>query len=204
MLDYSNIYIGGIEPISFSDFPGGISTVIFLCGCNFRCPTCHNKEIAWDYSNIDEVPLQEIIKTIDSYKDYIDAITISGGEPTIYENLPDFIDLLKSKYNVKIKLDSNGSNLSRIMEVIEKVDNLSLDIKGPFHKYPILTGNSFSREEAKNNFYEFFELTRKYPGKIKFRTTKVPYLTESDLEEVNEYVEKFSLSHVFQQYVQIN
>lgn len=190
----------GVEPASFIDFPGYISTVLFLGGCNWRCPTCHNKNIAWYYNEMEAIPFDFVLQKLSSV--FVDAVTITGGEPTISSNLKNLIDELSKKFNFAIKLDSNGSNPKVLSDLINKLDKIAVDIKGPFYKYPVLTGNMISEKQAKNNFEYIFELANNNPNKIYFRTTLVPQLSNGDLEEVKSYVKNHT--HYFQEYLEEN
>lgn len=113
---------------SFIDYPGKIATVLFMGGCNLRCPYCHNPslvEIKEKENNL--IDLEEIIVYLDKRKEIIEGVVLSGGEPTIHkESLPEIVRILKEK-KLSIKLDTNGL----IPEMIEKIspDYCALDLK---------------------------------------------------------------------------
>lgn len=184
---------------SFCDWPGKVSSVIFLRGCNFRCPTCHNYELLTTTETID---FDEIFEKLKKNSKWIDHITISGGEPTIYKDLHELIYFLY-KNNFNVKLDTNGSNPDMIYNVISYTTMFSIDIKGPYHKYPELTGYKISEERIKNNFNNhIIPLAKSSPEKFQFRTTLVPSLTEEDISEVKTYLPS-SFSIQFQKYIEI-
>lgn len=169
---------------SFCDWPGKISSVIFVRGCNFRCPTCHNYELLDSKETINFDVLFENMKK--NYK-WIDHVTISGGEPTIYKDLDELVFLLY-RNDFKVKIDTNGSNPHIIRDLIPFVSLFSIDIKGPFHKYPELSGYKISEKRIEENFNKFIIPTAvKHSENFQFRTTLVPSITEEDISEIKSY-----------------
>lgn len=119
--------INHIIGTSFIDYPKEISMVVFTKGCNMRCPYCHNKELEEEeliYTT------EDVLSFLKKRKGLVDAITISGGEPTLQEGLVAFCRQLKM-LKVKIKLDTNGSNPSVLEQLIEEdlLDYVAMDIK---------------------------------------------------------------------------
>jgi len=123
---------GGIQKNSLIDYPGKISCVLFLSGCNFKCPYCHNPELAKGCINclpwFQENNVYDFLK---SHKPFLDGVVISGGEPTLHDK-----DLMSICQRVKalgypVKLDTNGSRPDVIQEIIRNklVDYLAMDIK---------------------------------------------------------------------------
>lgn len=169
---------------SFCDWPGRMSSIIFVRGCNFRCPTCHNYELLETSETID---LEKTLEELKNNSKWIDHVTISGGEPTIYNDLDDLVYLLR-KNGFKVKLDTNGSNPFVIYDLISIVSLFSIDIKGPFRKYPELTGYKIDEETIRRNFMEYIiPLAKNNPSKFQFRTTLVPSLKEEDISEIKSY-----------------
>lgn len=120
---FSNV--AGWQKNSFIDYPGKIATVIFLGHCNLQCPYCHNPSI------IRNPPKglsfgEDIIRYLSKNKTFIDGVVITGGEPTLYKNLPQLVNFIRS-LGYPVKLDTNGLNPDRIKEV--SPDYLALDIK---------------------------------------------------------------------------
>lgn len=138
MWDKGSINILGIEKSSFIDYPNNICTVIFTGGCNFRCPYCHNSSIVNNEGN--KIGEGEIIDFLESRKKFVDALCISGGEPTIQKGLYDFVCKVKKK-GFNIKLDTNGTNPDLLEKLIDEklVDYVAMDIKAPMEKYPLIT-----------------------------------------------------------------
>jgi pyruvate formate lyase activating enzyme len=189
--------IYGFEQTSLIDFPDHVSSVIFLGNCNWRCPTCHNKDIAWYYKDFDPLPFENVFNKIKEASNFIDAITITGGEPTVCSQLISLINKL-STLNLKIKVDTNGSNPVIVNNLINSVSKFAVDFKGPFSYYPYLTGNCITEEEAKDKLTQIFNLADVYPNKFYFRTTLVPCL-KNEVKNIELFMEGYE--HYFQEYV---
>lgn len=125
--------IGGIQKVSLIDFPGKISCVIFTQGCNFRCRYCHNPELVYPHLFKKEISYEIIFEYLKKRKGLLEAVVITGGEPTIHSNILDFIKEIK-KLGYDVKLDTNGSNPEMLEEVIPFVDYVAMDIKTWFDR----------------------------------------------------------------------
>ena len=104
-----SIFIG-IEPVSLVDYDGKIACALFVGGCNFRCPFCHNSEIVLHAGEYECKTEEEIFDYLTERKRVLDAVVISGGEPTLYPQVYDFIKRVKAM-GFLVKLDTNGTNL---------------------------------------------------------------------------------------------
>ena len=168
--------IGGFQKLSLIDFPGTISSIVFTAGCNFRCPYCHNPDLINDYSGklLSEKDILEILETS---KKMIDGVVITGGEPTLHRDLPEFIRSLKD-IGFKIKLDTNGSNPEMVRKLLDDnlVDYVAMDIKAPKRKYVLVSGENFKYE----SFLESVEVLRSSEVQYEFRTTVYPNLFEME------------------------
>ena len=132
--------IAGFEKISLQDYPNHISCIIFTQGCNMKCPFCQNSTlIPMDSKNL--IPENEVLNYIESRKNFINGITISGGEPTVQNDLKDFIIKVK-KIGLDIKLDTNGINYNLLEDLINNklVDYVAMDIKNTMKKYDYTSG----------------------------------------------------------------
>jgi len=196
----SNIY--GYQRFSAVDYPAKPGPVIFLGGCNFRCPTCHNLNIV--DKKTDLIDFDFIYNDILTYKKYIHGITITGGEPLLNNSVIDLVDSL-SKLNIPIKLDTNGSNPDLIEELLPLIDLFAIDIKGPWYLYAVLTGFKIKEEEIKRCFKQIFKIAIKDINREKFyfRTTVVPTLTESNIEIIKMYLQDNHYLHL-QEYIPVN
>lgn len=121
--------LGGLIKNSFIDFPGKISCVAFVTGCNFSCPYCHNPELAMG-KNPQPVNEEWFFEFLDQRKNFLDGVVISGGEPTLAKDLPAFIESIKKK-GFTVKLDTNGSRPDRIADLLsgDLLDYIAMDVK---------------------------------------------------------------------------
>ena len=178
-------FIRGFQSYSFCDWPAKVSCVIFLGSCNLRCPTCHNSQLAWKPETLPLVSREKIFAFLDKNRKWLDGIVISGGEPTCTPGLDSFLSELAA-FDQPIKLDTNGLRPDIIKDLLEQglVQMLSVDIKGPWRKYPLLTGNRCSMQQAGDSLQEVIRMSENYNCRFQFRCTKVPDLTEEDIREV--------------------
>lgn len=127
--------IGGLQKNTLLDFPGRVSALVFTLGCNFHCPYCHNPELL----NAQTAPLpeDELFAFLEKRRDVLDGLVISGGEPTLHSDLPDFCRRVK-ELGYAVKLDSNGSCPTRLEQLFDLglVDYLAMDIKADPRAYP--------------------------------------------------------------------
>lgn len=161
------------------DFPGEVCTTLFFGGCNFRCPWCHNADLVLRPFALPEIAPEEILTFLDRRKSFIQAVCLTGGEPTLTLNLEDFIKQLKVR-GIKVKIDTNGTKPEVIAGLLEKdlLDYVAMDVKGPMEKYNLLTGVRVDLEAIK----ESITLIKNSRVAYEFRTTVVPgLLTEEDL-----------------------
>ncbi|MDD3245241.1 MAG: anaerobic ribonucleoside-triphosphate reductase activating protein [Candidatus ainarchaeum sp.] len=131
--------VGAIEKFSTIDYPDKISCAIFLKGCNFFCGFCYNKQLVCKelLESTPDLPLKDIQDFLDKRVGLIDAVVISGGEPTIYgDSLISFIKDIRSK-GYLIKLDTNGSNPEILEKLISQklIDYVAMDLKDSFENY---------------------------------------------------------------------
>ena len=133
--------LGGIQKTSLIDYPGKVSCVLFLAGCNFRCPFCHNPELVKRDRRSSYFDVQAVYRFLERRKEFLDGVVISGGEPTIHEDLIDLCKEIK-KIGYPVKLDTNGSRPKIIRRLIDEgyVDYIAMDIKTDlFHYFPHIT-----------------------------------------------------------------
>lgn len=173
---------------SLLDYPKSVSVVLFTVGCNFCCPYCHNPELVLAKVSIAEE--EEIFEEIRKRK-ITNRVVITGGEPTVHEDLPAFIRKLKKSDHL-VKLDTNGSNPRMVEDLLANglLDYVALDIKSGIEKFPTVTG--LSEESAKEmfkNVLETLRLLKRYSVPHEVRTTYVPgLLDERDIAEIKELV----------------
>ncbi|MBM4312544.1 MAG: anaerobic ribonucleoside-triphosphate reductase activating protein [Deltaproteobacteria bacterium] len=128
--------IGGLQRVSLIDYPGKIGAVIFTQGCNFRCGYCHNPELVYPDRYGPVIPEEDVLSFLDKRRGKLEAVTVTGGEPTLQPDLERVLEEIK-KRGYLTKLDTNGSKPDVLEKVIRRrlADYLAMDIKGPLKKY---------------------------------------------------------------------
>ena len=122
------------------NYPGYVASTVFTCGCNFRCPYCHNPEFVIKGSDEtyfgETYTEEEILEHLQKRKGFLDALVVSGGEPTLHADLASFLRKVRAM-GLKIKLDSNGSRPEVIASLINEnlIDYVAMDLKAPLEKY---------------------------------------------------------------------
>lgn len=124
--------IKGFLETSFVDWPGRIAAVLFLGGCNYRCPYCHNRRIVLEPETLPDWPLDEILRRLGGRRNWVDGVCVTGGEPTVHPGLPGLLKILKAD-GWAVKLDTNGSRPQVLGGILQEgtVDAISMDIKAP-------------------------------------------------------------------------
>ena len=186
----------GLEPLSLCDWPGRPCAVIFLGGCNLRCPTCHNFELAWTMERLPVVPDWKVRVFLAERRRWLMGVTVTGGEPTMAPGLGELLWEL-NKLELPVKLDSNGMRPDVVAELLDQglVHTFAVDVKGPYAKYPALTGNAVDEALARANMERIFALAESRPESFYFRLTRVPGLTDDDVRQARGYLpEGFSLT----------
>lgn len=154
----------GIEKLSLVDYEGKLACTLFTKGCNFKCVFCHNSSLVFDY-NLNEIDDEVVFDYLKKRKNQLDAVVITGGEPTLMPTLKDKIIKIKH-LGYLVKLDTNGTNPDVIKELHEQnlIDYIAMDIKSSLIKYSLITDTKVNCENIKesinyiiNNFknYEF-------------------------------------------------
>jgi len=162
--------IMGFQPDSYLDWDAGLSSVIFTGKCNLACPACHAGDLI---RRTDSIKTEAVLEKLLARRRLVRRVVISGGEPTLEEDLPEFLEIL-NKSGFKVKLYTNGTNPEAVEEIVRAslVDAMSMDIKGPKELYPIITGvNSI------DNMIPRFEKSMVYVSRLadhEFRTTAAP------------------------------
>ncbi len=178
--------IGGFIKTSLIDYAGKIAAVIFLCGCNFRCPYCHNPELVKDDLEI-FFSEDEILDFLKKRKNFLEGVVISGGEPFFQKELKDFILKIKSE-GYFIKIDTNGSFPERIKEVIELklIDYIAMDIKKDIYSYyPLIC----SDKNISEKILQSIEMITNGSVDYEFRTTCVKDVVDKeDIEKISKIV----------------
>lgn len=196
--------IGGFQKYSLIDYPGKVCAIVFTIGCNFRCPFCHNSELV--IGKPKEVPSEVIFEYLEKNKNLLDAVEITGGEPTLQSDLKDFAKKIK-ELGLLVKVDTNGARTNVIKELIneELVDYIAMDVKAPleFEKYNKVVGGVLTREMFEN-VKKTIEVIMKSGIDYEFRTTIVPTLhSDEDIISIANAIRGAKL-YVLQQFIPRN
>lgn len=177
--------IGGLQKCSLIDYPGKISAIVFTIGCNFRCPYCHNPELVDETS--EEISEDAIFEFLGRRKNLLDAVTITGGEPTMHDDLIPFIRKIKA-LGFLVKLDTNGTNPD-VIEAVQKeqlVDYIAMDIKAPVDAYEKTVGRPVNADAIRRSITLIMNGTTPY----EFRTTVVKtLLSPEDIQAIGKDIE---------------
>lgn len=175
----------GIDKFSLLDFEDRISCVLFCKPCNYRCPFCHNGTTVLEAETV--IPFEDILEYLESRKGLIDAVVVSGGEPTLMPDLKEKIIKLK-ELGFLIKLDTNGTNPEVVKDLYENhlIDYVAMDIKNSFVKYAMTVG-------VKNAFLDKISQTINFLMTsgidYEFRTTLIDeFHNEQDMCDIAETI----------------
>ena len=183
----------GIQKTSLIDFPDRIATVLFTPGCNLRCPFCHNWRIVLDPKPpfLNE---ETVIRILEKRKKYVNAVVITGGEPAMHKDIPEFLKKVKEK-GFAVKLDTNGFFPQVLKECLPFVDYVALDVKTSLEKY----GRLGAKDTV--DFLRTVEILKNGKVDYEFRATVVPgFVNEEDIQKMGDIV-KGGKRFAFQQFV---
>ena len=177
--------IGGFNKLTTQDFPGNLACIIFTSGCNFDCDYCYNRDLV--ESIAPEIDQDEIFSYLEERKSMLDGVVISGGEPTIWDDLIPFIKKIR-EYGFKVKLDTNGYRPEVLKEIIDNklVDYIAMDIKAIFNEYFKVIKKNIDTDKL----LESIELIKKSNIDHEFRTTIIKGMhTIEDLDKMIDLVD---------------
>lgn len=178
--------IGAIQKTTLIDYPGKLACTIFTQGCNFRCPYCHNPELLDEDFWLDSISIKDILDFLKKRWGKLEGVCITGGEPTLHTDLPEFIEAVKG-LNYAVKLDTQGSIPGMLERLLGRglLDYVAMDIKCPLEKYQVVT-NSVVRPES---IQRSVDLLKSSPIPHEFRTTVVKSLLDKgDFEKIGELI----------------
>lgn len=178
--------ICGFNKTTLLDYPGRVACTIFLGGCNFRCPFCQNGALVVEPDTQPEYSREEILSFLKKRKGILDGVCVSGGEPTLSAELPDFLHEIKN-LGYDIKLDTNGSRPSVVKNLAADglIDKVAMDIKACPSNYHVLTGVAADLDAIRETAMWLLKGDLDY----EFRTTVVRELhTEKDFLEISQWL----------------
>lgn len=179
--------ICGYNKTTLLDYPGKVAATIFLGSCNFRCPFCQNSSLVLHPAVQPEIPADEVLSFLKKRQGILDGVCISGGEPTLSEELPDFIREIKA-LGYAVKLDTNGSRPYVVKELVKEglIDKAAMDIKACPDNYKALSG---LRYPDMDSIFETVDFLMEGHVDYEFRTTVVKELhTEKDFIEIGQWL----------------
>lgn len=193
--------IAGLQKTTLIDFPGKIACIVFLAGCNFRCPWCYSAELVLPEKIVKQGRMLEkdFFDFLKERKGFLDGVVICGGEPTINNDLPKFIERIK-KLGYAVKLDTNGSNPKMLKELIELklIDYVAMDIKSKKNDYKKWLFDGVKIQDIE----ESVEILKQNRIDFEFRTTVVPSIhNKNDFLEIANWIGGKEIKYYLQNFV---
>ncbi len=170
----------GWQKTSLMEYPGKVSTVLFTGGCNFRCPFCYNRDVVLSPEKFPKITEKEVLDFLKARKGLYQGVIVTGGEPTMHEDLPDFFWKIR-ELGISPALETNGTSYGMLKKLLKEglVDFVAMDIKAPlvWEKYRIATGTE--NMELFNNVLKSVKLLMESGIDYEFRTTVVPVIHQT-------------------------
>jgi pyruvate formate lyase activating enzyme len=178
--------IGGFVKQSLIDYPGKIAAVVFTSGCNFRCGYCHNPQLVLPemISKSTFIKEKEVFDFIEKRLGWLDGIVVTGGEPTIHADLPEFLQKIKQR-GLLVKLDTNGSNPEMIRLLLHEnlIDYIAMDIKTLLKEESYSEIIGIKSSLVFDKIIESVALLKESKVEVEFRTTLIPDI--QSLEDID-------------------
>lgn len=179
--------IAGMQKLTLLDYPGKVACTVFLSGCNLRCPYCHNPDLVLpERAGRAGLSAEDVRKFLKTRVGKLDAVCVSGGEPTCQPELTDFLAALRG-LPFLIKLDTNGTNPGMLRDILRRglVDYVAMDIKNSRTRYRETCGADVADQVA-----ESAALLMAGQVEYEFRTTVCsPFHTPQDMEEIGRWLQ---------------
>lgn len=173
--------IKGLQKMTLLDFPSHVACTVFLGGCNFRCPFCHNAGLVLRPLDAPDVPKEEFFSFLKKRQGVLDGVAVTGGEPTLDPDLAPFLRRIK-EMGYAVKLDTNGSRPRVLAELLADglVDYVAMDVKSSPSRYAEAAGT-----DAWESVCESLEVLRESGVPYELRTTLTRELHDREtLEEM--------------------
>lgn len=182
--------IQGLQKLTLLDYPDRTACTIFLSGCNFRCPFCHNAALVVRHPEEYLAP-DDVFAFLKKRTGLLDGVCITGGEPLMQEDLEDFIRRIK-KMGFFVKLDTNGSFPDKLEKLFKEglIDYVAMDVKNSPEKYPATVGIKASEpEKITERISRSMNLIARLSPDYEFRTTTVASLhAPEDFEKMAKWI----------------
>ncbi len=192
--------IAGLQKNSMIDYPGNLSAVVFTQGCNMNCGYCHNRCLIGANSKNEIIEQHDVVAFLKKRCGLLDSVVVSGGEPTLQKDLPEFLEMVKGM-GYKTKLDTNGTNPECLRLLIKNnlLDYVAMDMKAPLCKYRKVCCSQVDTQKLS----ESINILKEDMVKYEFRTTYTPELCEEDLIDISETI-RGAQRYVLQQYREVD
>lgn len=177
----------GIEKLSLVDYDGKVASTVFTATCNFLCPFCQNSPLVTDAKNLTAIPEEEVLDYFSKRRGVLDGVCITGGEPTLQKDLPEFCKKVKD-LGLSVKVDTNGTNPQMVKYLYENglCDYFAVDIKNAKENYAKIIGfKTFDTKKVEETVNYLMTSGVDY----EFRTTLVKeFHTASDMENIGKWI----------------
>lgn len=172
--------IGGLQKLTLLDYPGRVACTVFLPGCNFRCPFCHNTPLVMGKG--EDISEETFFRFLETRRGLLDGVAVTGGEPLLYPELASFLRRIRDR-GFAVKLDTNGAFPARLEALLEAglVGYVAMDIKNCPEKYEKTAGAAVNTDDIRRSAALLMQGSADY----EFRTTVVDELHEpQDFEAI--------------------
>ncbi len=179
--------IKGFLPVSMLDWEGKLCAVIFMGGCSFRCPFCHNSDLVLHPEDLEDISWQEIESSLDDKGGWLDGVTVTGGEPSLHTDLERLLGLIQAK-DLPVKLDTNGYQPEILKELLATglVDFVAMDVKASPGGYAKAAGRLIDLGRINRSISAILDSGLPH----EFRCTVVPGFTDlSDLMQIAAWID---------------
>ena len=165
------VLIKGLQKTTLLDYPGKLACTVFLAGCNLRCGYCYNSDLAIRHHKIPTISQEHFFDFLKSKKQILEGVAITGGEPTIHPDLPEFAHKIK-ELGFSLKLDTNGTNPSMVESMLNQglIDYIAMDIKSCPREYSMVCGVDVSLRDIRRTV----DIIKNSHIDHEFRTTVIP------------------------------
>jgi len=171
------VEVKGFVEVSLVDWDGRVSSVVFLPGCNMRCPFCYNAALVLRPHELPTIPLESVESGLKKSRGWIDGVVITGGEPTIHGELPRLCERIRA-LGLLVKVDTNGTNPQMIEELVNNrlVDYVAMDVKAPLISERYSEASGIDAGPFLENVERTIDFLMRSEIEHEFRTTLVPTL----------------------------
>lgn len=178
--------IQGFQKLTLLDYPGKTAATVFMGGCNFRCPFCHNSELVVDTASFPEIAEEDVLKQLERRAGFIDGVCITGGEPLLWD-VSDFAKRIK-EMGLLVKIDTNGSFPIRLNALLlsGNVDYVAMDIKNSPERYGETVG---VKDFDMSPVLKSVEILKNSGVDHEFRTTAVKeFHSKKEMAEIGKWL----------------